>query len=455
MNKQLTTFFKFVTMKRQQKFTKIRKLCISHSTYANINKKIDDKKSINNSISEKNSCNNNKFDNDKFDNDKFDNDKFDNDMFGNDKFDNDKFDNDKFDNDKFDNDKFDNDKFDNDKFDNNMFDNTKKSEYYVHDLGFMKNILSNRNVKFSESYCAGNNINDNNIKNVHKTNNMHKERIITIILNNKLCNNSANIIENSDLLVCADGGANHLYNLCHKNDKIVNDKIVNDKIVNEHTNNYNTIINKKINKQINYTQPHSHKTTDSNILTKEKNSSFKLLHNIVPNIICGDLDSIHKHVLNYYINKSVKFEKCSGQNDTDMDKCIKIIKKYTNINDRILILGGTGNRFDHTCANISSLYKNEFLNNLYLLGENNFIFLLKKGKNIINLNFEIFDKICGLIPFNQKCKLKTKGLKYNLNYEYLSFDTLVSSSNEAIQNSICIYNNSPIIWCSLIRDDTC
>uniref|UniRef100_A0A8C9LHR9 Thiamin pyrophosphokinase thiamin-binding domain-containing protein n=1 Tax=Piliocolobus tephrosceles TaxID=591936 RepID=A0A8C9LHR9_9PRIM len=395
MNKQFTTFFKFVIMKKQQEFTKIRRLSVSHSTCSNINKKTSDNKSVDNSIIEKSNCK-----------------------------------------DKYDNGKYDNGKYDNGKYDTDKYENTKRNEYYVHDLGFMKDVLSNRNVKFSEEYPAGNNINDNNVKNVHKKDNIHKERIITIILNNTLCAKSARIIANSDILVCADGGANHLYNLCHRNDNIVDDDIVN-----ENTINCDTKTNKLIQNQMNATQAHSHKATCSNIFTNKQNTSFKRPFNIVPNLICGDLDSIHEHVLAYYINKSVVFEKFSDQDDTDMDKCIKIIKKYTNINDRILILGGTGNRFDHTCANICSLYKNESLNNLYLLGENNFIFLLKKGKHIININFEIFDKICGLIPFNQKCKLKTKGLKYDLNYEYLSFDTLISSSNEAMQNSIYVFNN--------------
>ncbi|SBT87896.1 thiamine pyrophosphokinase, putative [Plasmodium malariae] len=382
----------------------------------------------------------------------------------------------------------------------NCHNSKNKPASFIHDLNFMKCILSNNGGKLREENSS---IHEKEYLNKNSTKDGGK--LITIILNNTLCGNSSNIISNSDILICADGGANRLYNLCGEVDKkkMQNEKCnvhkeremygkrheidsqkerqkLTESQIQTHKNNsmekvdMNMLVTNrkesctgealKENKNKNFKSAESytyeedlHVNKDKlfyifNKLCKKDQKSLKFRQNVLPDLICGDFDSINEHVYDYYKSKSVLFEKCENQENTDLDKCIEKIRQHVNNNDKILILGATGNRFDQTCANISSLYKSVSLNSLYLIGENNFLFLLKEGNHIIHINFQIFEKFCAILPIGGKCKVKTEGLKYNLNYDCLSFDALISSSNEIISNEVKIFNDSPIIWYSQLKN---
>ncbi|SOV22613.1 thiamine pyrophosphokinase [Plasmodium sp. DRC-Itaito] len=346
---------------------------------------------------------------------------------------------------------------------------------HYHNLEFMKYIFSNNNndkIKDIKTCTSVDSTNPNVCTDIYNY------KLITIILNNTLCSHSYEIIKNSNVLICADGGANRLYDLCSTiNEKHISNYCMNNNIcfeqgiqvnkndykkeqikkreeqdisnhIIEHTNDKN-VIAKQLYDLFNNNNNNNNKLT-INMDTKKKQNKNTI--EILPDFICGDFDSIYPHVYKHYKNEGVLFEKCPNQENTDLDKCIEKIKPYIKQNDKILVLGATGNRFDQTCANISSLYKNvQTINNIYLIGENNFIFLLKKGNHVIHINLNPFEKGCALLPIGAKCKVKTEGLKYNLNYEYLSFDSLISSSNEIIQNEVKICNDTPIIWNSQLK----
>ncbi|GAW80306.1 thiamine pyrophosphokinase [Plasmodium gonderi] len=325
-------------------------------------------------------------------------------------------------------------------------------DYFVHELDFMKCILPKNGTKLGKDSPQPKS----------KREPIKESKLITIVLNNALCENSKKIIAKSDILICADGGANILYNMCQSlaKEKSTSDKScsLEGKAKGDNTSLYTLYTNEQNGIKDNKSSEHEHqhgRDTISDLFKmriKKNEDTVKCLTKIVPDLICGDFDSINKHVYKFYKNKSVLFEKCENQENTDLDKCIDTIRGYIMENDKILIVGATGNRFDHTCANISSLYKNVSLcGSIYLIGENNFLFLLKKGSHIIHINPQIFEKGCGILPIGAKCNVKTEGLKYNLNNEYLSFDKLISSSNEVLQNEVKVFNDSPVIWCSQLR----
>ncbi|CRG96790.1 thiamine pyrophosphokinase, putative [Plasmodium gallinaceum] len=365
----------------------------------------------------------------------------------------------------------------------------EKFEVFYHNLDFMKYILLN-NGKLYESHSS-------EYDQLNKIKNLNG-KFITIILNNTLDKYTGKIISNSDIIICADGGANRLYNFCLKlkEEKNINNKqdlkerneknkieidtgknedvksIYMEDFSSKSTNNSDIniseieekdILYKKIDKKKNDKNlKNNGECTDKNILynkldnifiepIKRNKNDLNFPLKILPDLVCGDFDSINSEVYNYYKSKSVLFERCEDQITTDLDKCINKIKGYIKENDKIIVLGATGNRFDQTCANISSLYKNISLN-IYLISENNFLFLLKEGNHIVNVNLNIFEKNCGILPIGNKCKVKTEGLKYNLNYTYLSFDTIISSSNEIVQNEVKIFNESPVLWYSQLKE---
>lgn len=312
------------------------------------------------------------------------------------------------------------------------------SETFYYDLGFMYDILhKNGNDKINK-------INISYEKEKRNIQEQTDKKLITIILNNKLEKYAYNIISNTNFLVCADGGANRLYDFTLKMQKDINIMIEKDK--------------KK--KDINHKPLMRESLTEVNEDRDDKYSSnlsgasqffhiSSVTSNLMPNLICGDFDSIKENVYKFYKQKSsIEIEKDTDTFTTDFDKCLNKIKSILNKNDKILVLGATGNRFDHTCANINTLYRNSFLNHIYLLGENNFLFLLKKGNNIIHVDRRVFNKMCGIIPLGNTCKVTTNGLKYNLNNEHLSFCHLISTSNEIVNDKIHVFSTAPILWFS-------
>jgi len=147
---------------------------------------------------------------------------------------------------------------------------------------------------------------------------------------------------------------------------------------------------------------------------------------ILPHVMIGDFDSIHPDDRQYFKKKQIKTITFSSRKDqTDTELCISwaLEKNATDIT----LLGVTGNRLDHTLANI---------------------FLLKKlaQKNIpariINKNNEIhivkdFIKIKGgpkdflsLIPITQKVTgITLKGLEYSMEDGTLEMGSCLGVSN--------------------------
>ncbi|MCW8813743.1 MAG: thiamine diphosphokinase, partial [Chlorobium sp.] len=82
------------------------------------------------------------------------------------------------------------------------------------------------------------------------------------------------------------------------------------------------------------------------------NSALKM--KLIPDYIIGDLDSISSEASKRFRNTS-KIIELKGQNDTDVEKCLKyaIKKKY----HEALLFGVTGNRLDHTFCNLGIVLK--------------------------------------------------------------------------------------------------
>lgn len=216
----------------------------------------------------------------------------------------------------------------------------------------------------------------------------------------------------------------------------------------------------------------------------------------IPNLIKGDLDSISSNVLEYYKKKGCEIIQDFDQDTNDLDKALQSVCEWwnNNINNnnatkkkkkiQIYIYGAFGGRFDQEMASIQALYKwsHIFDYRVYLYNHETCAWLLKPMKNvnddgstslssIIRNDIQIpffgekeednnyyHDNIyvgegptCGLIPIGCKCNVvKTNGLKWNLdgscNNSMLEFGGLVSSSNRVMENVVSIYSSDPLVF---------
>lgn len=149
-------------------------------------------------------------------------------------------------------------------------------------------------------------------------------------------------------------------------------------------------------------------------------------NNIVPDLVTGDFDSINT------IPTTVEVIKTPNQEFTDFEKALQILKHrgFSHVD----VYGGSGKEHDHFLGNISTALQWKmgltisFFDDFgkYLFIEESIVINNVKGKNI------------SLIPFPTANGIVTKGLKFPLKNETLSFGERIGTRNIAVEESVFI-----------------
>jgi len=185
------------------------------------------------------------------------------------------------------------------------------------------------------------------------------------------------------------------------------------------------------------------------------NRLFDLHHQYKPDYVVGDMDSVRPSVLYHFQQAGSQVKSSADQDTTDLHKCLTFIaeteqqqrKKYDVIN----VLGGLGGNFSHELANVNILYLFKH-RKLFLFSDQNIAFLLHPGHHIIrarNPGNEIRRIFCGLIPMGGRCNsITTKGLRWNLQKGALEFGGMVSTSNEVAEDhtEVELTISDPVLW---------
>jgi thiamine pyrophosphokinase len=153
---------------------------------------------------------------------------------------------------------------------------------------------------------------------------------------------------------------------------------------------------------------------------------------IKPDVIIGDLDSISKASLSYFLSNNTEVIKISEQETTDFEKALKHCLKIKIGN--AVIFGATSMRPDHSLNNFSILkryYKKidiKFITDEYEIemAERKMKFKYKKNG------------VVSLLAMPFAGGIKTSGLQYQLNNEDLEFGKKEGTLNRAISDEIKI-----------------
>jgi thiamine pyrophosphokinase len=164
---------------------------------------------------------------------------------------------------------------------------------------------------------------------------------------------------------------------------------------------------------------------------------------LLPEFIIGDLDSISGKTHDYYKSRSTII-KLSRQNDTDVEKAIKLA--ITKKIDEAVLLGVTGDRLDHTFCNLGIVLKFFDKIRCMIIAENSILIPLSK----LNIIKSIPGETISLYGFNKKTKITTNGLKYPLDKTALPFGERESTSNVSISEILKINVLGGVMF--LIRD---
>eukprot|EP00924_Labyrinthula_sp_SR-Ha-C_P013071 snap_masked-scaffold_12-processed-gene-8.31-mRNA-1 protein AED:0.08 eAED:1.00 QI:0/-1/0/1/-1/1/1/0/249 len=183
--------------------------------------------------------------------------------------------------------------------------------------------------------------------------------------------------------------------------------------------------------------------------------------NLIPDAICGDFDSLDSKILEDYQKKGVKIVQDEDQDSTDLQKCLNYLTRTRDRGLNVVIFGAFGGRLDHQMAHINTaliwyiliyyliLRENRF-RDIYLLNHETVGVVLQKGANeIINSKDHQDYKTAGIIPIGAPCEnLSLDGFRWNLDSAKSAFGGLVSTSNEIVLDAVMVENSEPVFFCT-------
>ena len=209
------------------------------------------------------------------------------------------------------------------------------------------------------------------------------------------------VINEAKLIVCADGGANRLFDLSQKS-----------------------------------------------------NADFS---HVKVSAIVGDLDSIRPEVEDHFMKQGVLIEEDPDQYSTDFTKGLRWIRRHAKQEDvsehdeadgagrlDVVAIGGLGGRVDQGFSQIHHLYlaqDNPQLlgGRLYLLSEQSLSFILDSGGNIIHVGKHTFNENIGIIPVLGPAVITTRGLEWDVEKWETAFGGQMSTSNHIRSDKLEIY----------------
>ncbi|CAG9461917.1 unnamed protein product [Pedinophyceae sp. YPF-701] len=169
-----------------------------------------------------------------------------------------------------------------------------------------------------------------------------------------------------------------------------------------------------------------------------------------PDLIVGDLDSVYPDVRRFYQAEGVAIRDMGHDQDTtDLEKAVRAARDSIGaVEDGrplIVAVGALGGRLDHSLGSLSTLYKFPELE-LVLVGDGNTARLLPPGRNIIRVDRNVEGPTCGLVPLAGRAVVSSRGLRWDMDGLELEMGAMVSTSNEVSADEVEVFTDVPLVW---------
>lgn len=173
------------------------------------------------------------------------------------------------------------------------------------------------------------------------------------------------------------------------------------------------------------------------VIGVDKGLQFCYQHQIMPDYIVGDFDSLPREILDWFReNKNIPIREYNPVKDAT-DTMIALEKALEEGSSEIWIVGATGTRMDHVLCNIQIL-KNAWLKKVptYLVDKHNLICLPVHNYFTIEKEKQ-FGKYVSFFPLGEEVEgLTLNGFKYPLkNYHLKNLEGL-GVSNEIVEDVV-------------------
>jgi len=186
----------------------------------------------------------------------------------------------------------------------------------------------------------------------------------------------------------------------------------------------------------------------------KNNNDGTYLEKYIPDVIIGDLDSLRDEVRDFYLSKGSSIIKEEEQETNDLEKSLRHLEEsYSNniANLSTIILGGMGGRYDQEIATLHILYKwTRRFERMVIFNQFSSAFLLLPCylHEIVPVD-GIEGPVCGLLPLGAAVNsISTEGLQWNLENDSLEMGKFVSSSNRLAEGAqvVRVVTSEPLLF---------
>lgn len=176
------------------------------------------------------------------------------------------------------------------------------------------------------------------------------------------------------------------------------------------------------------------------------------LRKALPTAIHGDLDSLSDHTRNAYAKLGVEITKEPDQYSTDFGKGInKVLAANPSLTD-LLVLGSIGGRVDQGIGLLHELYREQKFRHpevrFWLFSEASVSVILSPGITRLHTPVEegLITRNCGILPVYGKAVISTRGLEWDVEGWETEMGGQVSSSNHVVAEWVEVETDREVLF---------
>ncbi|KAF2196676.1 thiamine pyrophosphokinase [Delitschia confertaspora ATCC 74209] len=173
----------------------------------------------------------------------------------------------------------------------------------------------------------------------------------------------------------------------------------------------------------------------------------------LPDSIHGDLDSLRNDVRDYYASLGVHVSKDPDQMSTDFGKAMQTISStpVAAPQREVLILGTLAGRVDQGLGLLHEMIREETRDpslRLWLFSESSVSFILRDTHNIISgtLSSRYFTSNVGILPIYGPAVIRTSGLEWDVKEWATQMGHQVSTSNHVVEEEVRVQTDMPVLF---------
>ncbi len=187
---------------------------------------------------------------------------------------------------------------------------------------------------------------------------------------------------------------------------------------------------------------------DDLLIAADGGASHFMAMGILPNVLIGDLDSIHSDDLNELRTAGAKIiQYPSGKDQTDLELALELAVDRGA--EEILVFGALGARWDMSIANILLLTLPEFSGVKFIEGNQEITLLRGSDKQIFH--GKKGDTLSLIALDNEVKGITLSGLEYPLKDGILRLGSTRGISNVFIENSATVFLKHGLLLCVHMR----